>query len=1761
MVEDELAGQPAQCQCGNVFTVPDKTVIPWKDYYLLSWHNLVRIAEQFLLPIQLLHRELTCYWGFLIARQGEEIGLAKFVPIKLEYDEYNEVSGKLLAAQDAVSADKLAARLHKLSYQIGSHCYRSQINLRKFSEIAQITDQLRHLDDIIRRPKNSERFLRYSAQELPLWLTPIVVFPLGVVVLSLVLHFVLSLLSLPWLWQLSLFASALIAVLALVVVAQVCLVRERARLKSVWADNLRQLADAYLPPELMADWLEKLYDSPRLRRWQYQPPFPVVVPDELVSDFIPDIVFPEDTPKTFTSDISDDERQWCERLYEFCRESFTGNGCIDFCFLYSENLPLLEKFLVQIAEIFSEYNQTEAQRTLIIARQPFTTCERLGGIMYALDPLFDPRHYPDYSWQRLCEFFHNLRLLLRIYDALAIPAETDDDLQTPVFVEIFAGLRHCLYSLAKRLPILVVLERIDNCDPLSLRFLCSLTVEDREHRLCFLVSYQRENVHKMPLLKRTILQLQKQHCWKTPEKQVCHHNLAKAFVGKQQQWQQLQQCFHHAVSTPTLQVIGIAAESGQGKTFLGSRFLDHYAANDGLWLLFYSYSRSGLDDPCIFQPFKKMMDYFKAERSCFDAAVGDRIAALADILGGEMSALPPSTETVQTVFHKNPLRQKMEFDSSALAEGQIIIERQRRLWAEMQEVIAAIAATRPIICFLDDLHLADTASLNFLAELTHQAPAAPFFLIFSWDANAISLSNRSFEEFITRMGQSEHYLQLPLAPLTPQEIVGYLAESFEPNLLGDSDTSPFIQLLAQASHGNALLLTEFLKLLVNQKLIYPFGGFWILKEDIGKDSLTSAALLKGFVEQLTPEEKPLLYSLLRESAVYGDSFPTAWAQTTMQQLGIPWPEIHNILERWLPRQILLSTGNRKEYLDFVHRQYRLSLLDSLPGQQKKEMHRRLLPYIENSEDRAIPRLLFHAEQAGEWTTVLQYAEVAGRHCLRLFELTSASEIFDKGIIAAHNLEDLPALARYSLLKSRTFPENRAYVPLDSLIASLEQQQWHQACEICNHTGQQEKAAQALLASLTTLGTSQREAGSRLLEHALTIITAIPSEYLRAQLLHQAIGLLKKSEPLKLRSLVEQALPIAQHLSDSGTRAHLYLALQQQLGEMDLDLIELLARSISPEQTAREKALALYYLATFLPKNHDLADSLLQQASEIDNCVDQIMAMRAVAVYTLNVAADKAAKVLQAIVASLKDISSHPRRMEAVNALLSGADALSQRPDFHRIISELARPAQLQLVTALITIVKETPKVSGRLLALERLASILSMVAAGEILEERLEEIVAELRHLSDSFERGQGLIQIAAGVVNENINLAYRYLEDGLNEIGSCNPGQLNNRQETLAARLRHAFALFDKLPQPLTYPLWEKIIEIVAKTNQSGKEMLFSEMVPQLFIVDPEKAMEIAGQIHSLSGRCQAMRLLLDLTPERVSSETIEQAVIEHSIDEYGGILLQELALKDLGRARQLLERLPVSLDTKIARALLCRLPGQRIDEILALTAGVVDDGKSMDKIFSALETILQRKEYDHQGYHAVLEVIADNFPRKIDILLRIALVTQEIDANLASESFVKAMFLAEKHWQELGEHHPLLRERLEAIAELLTQLQPSFVETYSGKLIPEAEMISAPELRALFIKGLCHKLYEISADSFRDTLEKLPPESRFKTIESMREQYRQTELAAPALLKDSALHHEMIEALTSLSMIKLKARKKAKCYANIWKKISCHCRSQNRE
>ena len=571
---------------GNVFTVPQPSKIPWKEYYSLGIKNLGDQLKRFFSPLAMLGQEFLCYWGYLIAKEGEEVGIQQFEPIVPAYEELLAFQQRISQEKNAKHVKKLALDIHRSSQKIGEYCWNNAYRFKKFSEIAPVETQLHGIKKSVEHKKSMDEMLKEASRKLPFILNRSVVFTFVGAILAVLLCTIASTLIFKaqgpyqhyYLWGSCTMAS--LVAIGLPLYAKSKLRKERKRIKKLWTENFSKLPDGYIPPEVVHRWIGKIFESKRSSLWKVSPDREITVPEDISSLFIPDISFPNDSTAQFGADSSEKNEEWCERLYEFCKESFSGDGCINFCFFYTENLPLLDRFLSKMLAAFSEMNETKGEETVWIIRQSINTPQRLGSILSSLEPFFKVEKYSnDRHWEVACRFFRCIFLLSKIYDASGTPAENEERIQLPAFMKIFKGLRECLYALAERRPLLMILERIDHSDPLTLRFLCSLVQGERNRRICFLVSYDRENVAKMPILKETIMFLQKQNCWRTQEQEIEMQNLPAILLGKKKEWEALEYYLGHCSNTPAVHLVGIQGESGHGKTFLGKRFLEMCAKN------------------------------------------------------------------------------------------------------------------------------------------------------------------------------------------------------------------------------------------------------------------------------------------------------------------------------------------------------------------------------------------------------------------------------------------------------------------------------------------------------------------------------------------------------------------------------------------------------------------------------------------------------------------------------------------------------------------------------------------------------------------------------------------------------------------------------------------------------------------------------------------------------------------------------------------------------------------------------------------------------------------------------------------------------------------------------------------------------------------------------------------------------------------------------------------------------------------------------
>jgi class 3 adenylate cyclase/tetratricopeptide (TPR) repeat protein len=218
-------------------------------------------------------------------------------------------------------------------------------------------------------------------------------------------------------------------------------------------------------------------------------------------------------------------------------------------------------------------------------------------------------------------------------------------------------------------------------------------------------------------------------------------------------------------------------------------------------------------------------------------------------------------------FPGSPYLQAVEHDPRQLLE---------RAQLYLTQYFAAVAGKTTTIIMLDDLHWADTPSLNFVDQLVHACPRLPLLVV--------CLARPALAERFPDWGQEEageegslpgpvHHPRttyLTLGPLSRQASLELLGE-----ILRNVETLPveLCERILDSAEGNPFYLEEFIQALVDARAIRKSrrGGTWKLdRERLGRLELpaTLLALLEARLDSLDPAQR----NLVQQAAVIGRVF-------------------------------------------------------------------------------------------------------------------------------------------------------------------------------------------------------------------------------------------------------------------------------------------------------------------------------------------------------------------------------------------------------------------------------------------------------------------------------------------------------------------------------------------------------------------------------------------------------------------------------------------------------------------------------------------------------------------------------------------------------------------------------------------------------------------------------------------------------------------------------------------------------------------------
>jgi tetratricopeptide (TPR) repeat protein len=290
-------------------------------------------------------------------------------------------------------------------------------------------------------------------------------------------------------------------------------------------------------------------------------------------------------------------------------------------------------------------------------------------------------------------------------------------------------------------------------------------------------------------------------------------------------------------------------------------------------------------------------------------------------------------------------------------------------------VLGMASGARPLVLLLDDLHWADSTTIDWLGFLARRLGGERLLVVGSYnteDPKQVSVLHHA-------LAQARVDSEYALPRLAPQEIHQILRDLREV-LPPDRELA---DLLCQATGGNPLYLVETLHALSEATCdvddLDGMVGFCV------PDAVREA--VEGRLSRLSPVAR----QVLEAGAVLGPSFTLEQAQRIS---GRSEMETMDGLDELVARQLLHEGSTRHR---FRHEVIRAAVYRSLGASRRRLLHRRSAEALEQLSTHDLPALTRHFENGGEPARAALYSLEAARAAKAVFGHEEALRGLDRAL--------------------------------------------------------------------------------------------------------------------------------------------------------------------------------------------------------------------------------------------------------------------------------------------------------------------------------------------------------------------------------------------------------------------------------------------------------------------------------------------------------------------------------------------------------------------------------------------------------------------------------------------------------------------------------------------------------------------------------------------------------------------------------------------
>ncbi|MDQ3379804.1 MAG: AAA family ATPase [Actinomycetota bacterium] len=415
-------------------------------------------------------------------------------------------------------------------------------------------------------------------------------------------------------------------------------------------------------------------------------------------------------------------------------------------------------------------------------------------------------------------------------------------------------------------------------------------------------------------------------------------------VGRERERRRLNDAFEQAVGDNSCQLFTVLGTAGVGKSRLVREFLEDIAE-----------SALVARGRCL--PYGEGITFWPLLEAIKDVAELDDTAPVEENRARLVELIVEEAEPELVAQRVIEIVGIAESEAGAAQES----------FDSVRKFLEALGQARPLVVVFDDVHWAESTFLDLVEHLADWSRGAPILLLCM--ARPELLEVRS-----SWAGGKLNATTVLLEPLTDAECLQLVS-----NLVGKDELADRLESrIAEAAEGNPLFVEEMVSMLIDDGLLVPENGHWMVAGDLAAVPVppTIHALLAARLDQLGDEER----AALERAAIEGKVFHRG----SVERLGSAARSLVPAVLGRLVRKELIRPDKPvfagEDAYRFRHLLIRDATYESIPKSVRADLHERHAEWLEEK-----------AKERG-----VEYDEILGYHLEQAYRFRAELDEIDEG---------------------------------------------------------------------------------------------------------------------------------------------------------------------------------------------------------------------------------------------------------------------------------------------------------------------------------------------------------------------------------------------------------------------------------------------------------------------------------------------------------------------------------------------------------------------------------------------------------------------------------------------------------------------------------------------------------------------------------------------------------------------------------------------